>query len=545
MMRADWRGSDQVFLPSQLVEISQCFQMDVEDLRVLLQEEGLAVGRAECLEELSTRLSSDPRFRRDVAFLIRSMLGREQDGDESGEPGSMDVLGVLVVAAAGTRQEFGTPSRQNVVRELLRFVIQQRRPEAVAAVTGAEGQRREAPRSVSIKEPGLKPLDSRPHIQEHEDSWFLRKGESSRNGEDGVLLEPAEATVEDRAATPAPISARLATRREPLSPASPVVAPHPVAMPSLFRDEPESFPRRVAVVPIVALLAVLIAVGAGLLIWRANSKAGTRETPALATAPAAASPAYPAVSQTERRVIHPPSRGSARGSRKLLPPVTRATRRRMELTESSPPTKVAANRPPRTILRPEPLQPGPELNEPVSANAVPPVPPHHESATVPLPAGAAGQRSAQGSMDVSKAFAHPEAAVTEATNQVPPPAFHPKDPVLIPRNKAAMDGVQPEVQGTVHGGSAGSMVSNLMFSPDPEYPAEAIAAGVEGEVTVRAVVGPHGNVIDASVVSGPPLLREAALDAVGRWRYRPYEQDGKPMTVATTAIFDFQIPPKN
>jgi len=37
MMRADWRGSYQVFLPSQLVEISQRFQMDVEDLQVFLQ----------------------------------------------------------------------------------------------------------------------------------------------------------------------------------------------------------------------------------------------------------------------------------------------------------------------------------------------------------------------------------------------------------------------------------------------------------------------------------------------------------------------------
>jgi TonB family protein len=99
----------------------------------------------------------------------------------------------------------------------------------------------------------------------------------------------------------------------------------------------------------------------------------------------------------------------------------------------------------------------------------------------------------------------------------------------------------PERRATVHTGSAGTMASSLMYSPEPAYPVAAIAAGVQGEVTVRAVVGPTGNVIDASVVSGPPLLREAALDAVGRWRYRPYEQDGKPVTIATTAILDFQI----
>jgi TonB family protein len=82
-----------------------------------------------------------------------------------------------------------------------------------------------------------------------------------------------------------------------------------------------------------------------------------------------------------------------------------------------------------------------------------------------------------------------------------------------------------------------------MYSPEPEYPAQAIAAGVEGQVMIRAVVGPRGNVVDASVVSGPPLLREAALEAVGRWRYRPYQQDGNPVTIATTAILDFQISP--
>jgi TonB family protein len=218
----------------------------------------------------------------------------------------------------------------------------------------------------------------------------------------------------------------------------------------------------------------------------------------------------------------------------------------MTVAANTPPTSTPIPIPiPKTVARPEPLQPGPELNETLSSNKVLPVPPHHESAAVSLPSDGTRQRSTPGSTDVSNVFAHPEAAAAIATNQVPPPVFRPKDPVLIPRNKSATADAAPEPQGAVHTGSMGSMVANLMYSPDPEYPAEAIAAGVEGEVTVRAVVGPHGNVVDASVVSGPPLLREAALDAVGRWRYRPYEQDGKPVTMATTAIFDFQIPPKN
>src|SRR6185503_20531230 len=128
-----------MFLASQLIEISQRFQPDIEDLQVLLQEEGLPVRSAECLRELSGRLESDPSFRRDVAFLIRSMLGRESD-----EFGSMEALGVLVVAAAGTRLGWDTPVEQQSMRELLRFVIQQRRPVAATAMRrdAAEVERR-------------------------------------------------------------------------------------------------------------------------------------------------------------------------------------------------------------------------------------------------------------------------------------------------------------------------------------------------------------------------------------------------------------------
>ena len=473
-----------MFLPSQLVEISQRFQPDVEDLQTLLEEEQLPVGSAECLQELSTRLGSDPRFRRDVSFMVRSMLGRERE-----EPGSMDVLGVLIVAAGGARQEFESPAQQQVVRELLRFVIQQRRPEAAAAIT-----------------PAVVPVERRPDMQ--------------------TAIEP-----------------RFAARQERPSPAPLVVAPDPVAMPSLLRDELESSSRRAPVGWVVAVLVVLAALGAGLAIRRSGSKAGMQQA-TLATSPSATSAAYPAASKPERRVIVPRLRKPTHNLGRSSPMLPGETRRHPGRSEASLSMPTAANRRPRIDLRPEPLQPGPELKEPLSSVAVQPVPPHHEPAAVSLPADAARQRSAPGSTDVSNVFAHPEAAAITVANQVPPPAFHSKDPVLIPRNKTAAAAV-PEPLGTVHGGSMGSMVSNLMYSPDPEYPAEAIAAGVEGEVTVRAVVGPRGNVIDANVVSGPPLLREAALDAVGRWRYRPYEEDGKPMTVATTAIFDFQIPRKH
>jgi len=58
----------------------------------------------------------------------------------------------------------------------------------------------------------------------------------------------------------------------------------------------------------------------------------------------------------------------------------------------------------------------------------------------------------------------------------------------------------------------------------PVYPAEAKKAGVEGVVTLRATIEKDGSVSNLEVVSGPPQLVKAALDAVRQWRYEPSEK---------------------
>lgn len=102
---------------------------------------------------------------------------------------------------------------------------------------------------------------------------------------------------------------------------------------------------------------------------------------------------------------------------------------------------------------------------------------------------------------------------------------------------------KPDAQprSLVQSGSAGIMAANLIWSPTPAYPAAASAAQVEGEVTVNALVGKDGNVLSARVVSGPPLLRDAALKAVEKWQYHPYLVSGRPGVIATTAIINFEL----
>ena len=56
----------------------------------------------------------------------------------------------------------------------------------------------------------------------------------------------------------------------------------------------------------------------------------------------------------------------------------------------------------------------------------------------------------------------------------------------------------------------------------PEYPPEALAGGLEGEVILRFTILPNGTTADVEVVqSTSPIFEEAAVTAVVRWRYQP------------------------
>jgi TonB family protein len=58
-------------------------------------------------------------------------------------------------------------------------------------------------------------------------------------------------------------------------------------------------------------------------------------------------------------------------------------------------------------------------------------------------------------------------------------------------------------------------------NPTPVYPAFARHLDLAGTVKIKAVVTPDGQVKQIEVVGGHPLLVNAAVDAVKRWRYAP------------------------
>lgn len=80
-----------------------------------------------------------------------------------------------------------------------------------------------------------------------------------------------------------------------------------------------------------------------------------------------------------------------------------------------------------------------------------------------------------------------------------------------------------------------------IYGPPPHYPPLAKAAGVQGVVKLDAVIGKDGMVQDLRVLSGPPLLVKASLDAVKDWRYRPTLLNGVPIEVETTITISFTL----
>ena len=80
----------------------------------------------------------------------------------------------------------------------------------------------------------------------------------------------------------------------------------------------------------------------------------------------------------------------------------------------------------------------------------------------------------------------------------------------------------------------------LVTSTPPIYPPAAKQAKVEGDVIVHAVIDSSGRVTQVTVVSGPPLLRDAAMSAVKLWKYSPAILNGETVASDTTVTLKFR-----
>jgi TonB family protein len=82
--------------------------------------------------------------------------------------------------------------------------------------------------------------------------------------------------------------------------------------------------------------------------------------------------------------------------------------------------------------------------------------------------------------------------------------------------------------------------AKLIKSVPPVYPPMARSQHVSGNVQIDALIDANGNVGAMKVLSGPALLREAALESLKQWKYQPAELDGKTTSMHLTVTLQFR-----
>jgi TonB family protein len=83
--------------------------------------------------------------------------------------------------------------------------------------------------------------------------------------------------------------------------------------------------------------------------------------------------------------------------------------------------------------------------------------------------------------------------------------------------------------------------ANLISQVKPAYPPLAKQARIQGTVVFNATIGGDGTMKQLEVVSGHPMLVQAALEAVKQWVYKPTLLNGNPVDVITTIDVNFTL----
>ena len=117
-------------------------------------------------------------------------------------------------------------------------------------------------------------------------------------------------------------------------------------------------------------------------------------------------------------------------------------------------------------------------------------------------------------------------------------------PALPPLQAAAQPAPAPSPPAPVSAPPPGSAeeVTPLVDIP-PEYPRRALAAGIEGQVTLQFTVTAEGRVENIRILSAEPpgVFERAARRAVSRWRFAPRRENGVAVSREVSKTMNFRL----
>jgi protein TonB len=136
-------------------------------------------------------------------------------------------------------------------------------------------------------------------------------------------------------------------------------------------------------------------------------------------------------------------------------------------------------------------------------------------------ASASATKLASGPSEVKVGAVNANEAIRVLLDSEPPPSPGPK-PILKP------------VSGGVLNGTA-------VLLPPPTYPEAAKRMRTQGVVTVDVILDETGKVVAANASSGPPMLRDAAVQAALKAKFSPTKLSGQPVKVSGVINYKFAL----
>jgi TonB family protein len=170
------------------------------------------------------------------------------------------------------------------------------------------------------------------------------------------------------------------------------------------------------------------------------------------------------------------------------------------------------------------------------------------------PRAAPAAAQAQPNAPVVRAAAPPPHPVTSRGSAAPPHAVSAASSTGIPSSlKSQMASTTPDASGNKPLEAAMSSIEpvnlpesaarELLIQPvDPAYPSAAKASGQRGSVVLQVVIGRDGAVQDVKFLQGSLVFARAAIDAVKKWRFKPYSMNGRAVSVQSVITLKFQPP---